>query len=105
LFLGGSDLREKTEAVKLKSIDDFNTAAAAGGADAAPMLERLESVLVELGIERELLEQVVDGMKKEFAGNAGAIGEGELLEMVKTELVSKLKSSFKSIAAEQQRIK
>jgi hypothetical protein len=104
LFLGGSDMREKAgEAVKLKSIDDFNKSAAAGGADAAPVLERLENVLTELDIDRELFEQVVGGMKKEFAGKA--TNEAELLELVLAELGSKLKASFKTIAAEQQRIK
>jgi hypothetical protein len=103
LFLGGSDIREKAgEAVKLKSIDDFNKSAEAGG-DAAPVLERLENVLTELDIDRELFEQVVGGMKKEFGDKVA--NEAELLEIVKAELGSHLKASLKAIAAEQQRIK
>jgi hypothetical protein len=69
-FLGGTDLREQAGEgeTKLKSIDDFNKAQAAGGADAAPVLERLKGVLIELGVEQELYDQIVDGMKKELAG-------------------------------------
>jgi len=47
-FLGGCDLREQAaESAKLKSIDDFNKAQAAGGSDAAPVLDRLRSVMTE----------------------------------------------------------
>jgi hypothetical protein len=96
-------MREKAgEAVKLKSIDDFNKSAEAGGA-AAPVLERLENVLTELDIDRELFGQVVGGLKKEFGDKVA--NEAELLEIVKAELGSALKASFKAIAAEQQRIK
>jgi hypothetical protein len=104
LFLGGTDLREQAgEAVKLKSIDDFNKAQAAGGADAAPVLERLQLVLEELGIEKELYEQVVEGIRKEQATQTA--NEVELLQAIKVELGNKLKSSLKAIAADQQRIK
>jgi CHORD len=104
LFLGGTDLREKAgEAVKLKSIDDFNKSQAAGGSDAAPVLERLQMVLEELGIEKELYQQVVNGMRNELASVAS--NEVELLEAIKADLGSKLKASLKAVAAEQLRIK
>jgi hypothetical protein len=103
LFLGGSDMRETEKPVKLKSIDDFNKSAAAGGSDAAPVLERLENVLSEFDIDRELFEQVVGGLKKEYEGKTS--NEAELLEVVKGELGAHLKASFKAIATEQQRIK
>lgn len=103
LFLGGTDLREAAgEAAQLKSIDDFNKAQAAGGSEAAPVLERLQRVLEELGVERELYQQVVDGMKKDAQASVG--NEAELLQAVKIELGKKMKDSFKSIAASQLRI-
>jgi CHORD len=104
LFLGGTDLREKAgEAVKLKSIDDFNKAQAAGGSEAAPVLERLKAVMSDLGVEQELFDQVVEGLKKEQS--LGDASDKEVLEAVKEELGKKLKAAFKSIAAEQLRIK
>jgi len=103
-FLGGTDLREQVgESVKLKSIDDFNKAQAAGGSDAAPVLERLQIVLEELGVEKELYNQVIDGYKNNLESQASS--EAELLELVKEELGGKLKVALKSIAAEQLRIK
>ena len=103
-FLGGTDLREKMgEAVPLKSIDDFNMSQAAGGADAAPVLDRLCSVLEELGIEKELYEQVTAGIQKELEGTTTS--EAELLDATKAELGAKLKAAMKQIAAEQLRIK
>lgn len=104
MFLGGTDLREKAgEAVKLKSIDDFNKSLAAGGSEAAPVLDRLQGVLQELGLEAELVQQVVNGMRLEFSTSDS--DESALLEAIKSELGSKLKACFKSIAAEQLRIK
>lgn len=104
LFLGGTDLREQAaEASKLKSIDDFNKAQSAGGAEAAPVLERLQSVFQEMGIERELFDQVVNGLKEEHSKTCAS--DAELLQSVLTDLSSKLKVSMKSIAAEQLRIK
>ena len=102
-FLGGSDLREQVEVTKLKSIDDFNKSQAAGGSDAAPVLDRLRVVMNEFGVENELYDQVVDGLKKELAGNTSS--EAELLGAVAAELGGKLKAAMKAIAAEQQRIK
>jgi CHORD len=111
LFLGGTDLREKAgEAVKLKSIDDFNKSLAAGGSDAAPVLERLQTVLEELGIERELYEQVVNGMRLELSASLGGAtvtteSEAALLDAIKSEMGSKIKACLKAVAAEQLRIK
>ena len=107
LFLGGTDLREQAgETVQLKSIDDFNKAQAAGGSDAAPVLERLQRVMDELGVEKELFEQVVEGIRKEVQGKVGqGVSEVQLLEQVKAELGGKLKQAMKSIAAEQLRLK
>lgn len=100
-FLGGSDLREKTEAVPLKSIDDFNKAQTSG--EAAPILERLETVLLQLGVEKELFQQVVHGMKVNL--EAQTANEAELMEAVKNELGGKLKAAIKAVAVEQLRIK
>jgi hypothetical protein len=102
-FLGGSDLREQVEVTKLKSIDDFNKAQAAGGSDYAPLLDRLRHVLKELGVENELFDQVVDGLKKESA--EATSNEAEMMEAVAAELGGKLKAAMKAIAAEHQRIK
>lgn len=103
-FLGGTDLREKAgDTVKLKSIDDFNKAQAAGGSDAAPVLERLRGVLAELGVEHELYDQVVEGIKKEVASQM--TDEVDNLTAVAQELGGKLKAAMKAIAVEQLRIK
>lgn len=101
-FLGGTDLREQAEGAKLKSIDDFNKAQSAGGAEAAPVLERLRNVLFEVGIDKELFDQVVDGMKKE--NSESTANESELLAAVSEELGSKLKAVLKGIAVDQLRI-
>lgn len=103
MFLGGTDLREQAaEHSNLKSIDDFNTMQSAGGAEAAPVLERLQKVMHELGIEKELFDQVLEGMKKRHA--AGCSNDADLLAVVSKELGDKLKSTMKVIAAEQLRI-
>jgi hypothetical protein len=49
-------------------IDDFNKLQEAGS-EAAPVLERLQGIMEELGIEKKLCDQVIDGYKKEFADN------------------------------------
>ena len=104
MFLGGTDLREQAaEASGLKSIDDFNKAQSAGGAEAAPILERLQKVMAELGVEKELFYQVVEGIKKENASAASS--DAELLEAVANDLGGKLKSMIKGLAAEQLRMK
>ena len=98
-FLGGCDLREEAAGgAQLKSIDDFNKAQESGS-DAAPVLERLRNVLAEIGVENELYDQVVEGIKKEMEG------DDTPLDAVAAELGKKLKTSMKSIAAEQLRIK
>ena len=104
-FLGGCDLRElaaEKAGVKLKSIDDFNQSQLAGGSDAAPVLIRLKNVLGELGVEGELFDQVIEGIKKE---NEQKQVEGETWNGVAEDLGEKLKKSFKAIAVEQLRIK
>ena len=107
LFLGGTDLREQAgETVQLKSIDDFNKAQAAGGSDAAPVLERLQKVMSELGVEKELFDQVVEGIRKDVTQKVGTgLSEAQLLEQIRNDLGDKLKQAMKSIAAEQLRLK
>lgn len=111
MFLGGTDLREQVaETANLKSIDDFNKAQSAGGAAAAPVLDRLKTVLVELGMDQELFDQVVEGLKRELLAKSGldsesTVNEVELLNAVAQELGSKFKGMFKETAAEQLRIK
>ena len=101
LFLGGTDLREKAgTAVPLKSIDDFNKAQAAGGSDAAPVLERLQRVLAELGVEKELYDQVMEGYRAQFPN----LSEGELLDAMKKEIGSVIKASLKAVVVERLRI-
>jgi len=101
-FLGGCDLRDAVgEAQKLKSIDDFNSAQAAGGSDAAPVLDRLRTVMAEIGVENELFDQVFDGIKKEV----GAQDEGDELGLATEELGKKMKKAMKAIAVDQLRIK
>lgn len=104
-FLGGCDLREETSGPKLKSIDDFNSSRAAGGSEGAPVLERLRGVLGELGVENELFDQVLVGIKKDVIGKQGGDEEDAAVmdESVKV-LGGKLKSAMKSIAVEQLRI-
>jgi hypothetical protein len=107
-FLGGSDLREQAAAPTLKSIDDFNKVQSAGGAEAAPVLERLQRTMQEVGVEEELFQQVVEGMRKEFSAtsNTGTeTTEAEVLASISKELGDKLKGMMKGIAAEQLRIK
>jgi hypothetical protein len=104
MFLGGTDLREQaSDTAGLKSIDDFNKAQSAGGAEAAPVLERLQRVMAELGVEKELFNQVVEGMRQEFCPSCA--NEAEVLTAVANEMGAKLKSMMKTIAAEQLRIK
>lgn len=102
LFLGGTDLREQAEGEKLKSIDDFNKAQSAGGAEAAPVLERLRNAMFEIGIDKELFDQVVEGMKKDYEGSTA--NESELLAAVSAELgkslsEEKLRTGFTSCAS------
>jgi CHORD len=103
LFLGGTDLREKAgAAVPLKSIEDFNKAQAAGGSDAAPVLERLQRVLAELGIEKELYDQVMDGYRTQWQAQTG--NAAELLEAMKKEIGNVIKASLKAVVVERLRI-
>jgi len=106
-FLGGCDIREKMNGPELRSIDDFNTSAAAGGSEGAPVLERLRSVLGEVGVENELFDQVLDGIKKDVAAKNGS-SEDENDAAVVDESVKvlgdKLKAAMKGVAVEQLRI-
>lgn len=103
-FLGGMELRaQSNDGDQLRSIDDFNKAQAAGGTTAAPILDRLQRVMQELGIEQELYSQVVEGMKKELEPTVNS--EPELLEAVAEQLGAKLKAAMKAIAVDQLRIK
>ena len=90
--MGGTDLREKAETAKLKSIDDFNKAESAGGAEAAPVLERLRNVMFEMGTDKELFDQVVDGIKKDYTSSTS--NESELLTAVSEELGELVMSSL-----------
>jgi hypothetical protein len=107
-FLGGSDLRDKAEgAVKLKSIDEFNAAEKGGvgtTAAAGTVLERLQALLNELGVEQELFEQVVAGLGKAERERHSGATEAQLLELVTAALGQELKDSFKAIAAKQLRL-
>ena len=103
-FLGGSDLRDNAEeAVKLKSIDDFNKAQQ--GDDAPPVLDRLRTILEELGVEQELYDQVIAGVQKEESEKHAGASNEQLVELVRGALGKELKDSFKAIAAKQLRIK
>jgi phytoene/squalene synthetase len=97
-FLGGTDLRDEVEGPSLKSIDDFNKAQTDGG-----VLDRLQTVMQELGIERELFDQVVNGMKADYQSQN--MNESEVLTAISTELGAKMKAMMKSIAADQLRMK
>jgi hypothetical protein len=80
----------------------------AGGAEAAPVLERLQRTIQEVGVEEELFQQVVEGMRKDFfpTSNTGTeTTEAEVLASSSKELGDKRKTMMKGIAAEQLRIK
>jgi hypothetical protein len=103
-FLGGCDLRDALhgESEPLKSIDDFNKAQA-DGSDAAPVLQRLRGVMKEIGVENELFDQVLEGIRNE-AGAGDSTEEDELVAAT-SELGKKLKAAMKKIAVDQLRIK
>ena len=104
-FLGGCDIREKISGPKLKSIDDFNASAAAGGSEGAPVLERLRSVLGELGVENELFDQVLQGVKtEETTKNGLQEDDAKVVDEATKNLGLKLKKAMKAIAVEQLRI-
>jgi hypothetical protein len=104
LFLGGTDLREKNaEAIKLKSIDDFNKSQAAGGSDAAPVLDRLQSVLSELDIDKELYDQVLDLCRTKFQSQTS--NDVDLLAAIKLEIGTIIKSALKAVVVDHMRIK
>merc|ERR1712157_260009 len=98
-FLGGCDLREKNNGPKLKSIDDFNNQESNDGAN-APLLTRLRNIAKEIGIENELFDQVVEGMKKKSMET-----DNENIDnLMAMEIGSKMKDMFKGIVVEQLKI-
>jgi len=98
-FLGGCDLREKVaDAPKLKSIDDYNKAKKDGSL--APVMDRLKEALSELGVENELFDQVIQGLKNEIGDD-----EEDIDHSVAIMLGGKLKQCFKDIVVERLRIK
>ena len=68
------------------------------------MAERLRLVLEELGVEKELFDQVFEGIKAEVRRNGGGEDAQVVDEAVKV-LGGKLKGALKAIAVEQLRIK
>jgi hypothetical protein len=108
-FLGGCDIRERMSGPKLRSIDNFNASVAAGGSEGAPVLERLRGVLVELGIENELYDQVLDGIKRGVVerdyDSSVRNNDGRVVDEAAKILGGKLKNALKAIAVEQLRIK
>jgi len=90
-FLGGCDLREKNNGPQLKSIDDFNKGDEAKG---APVLSRLRSIAKEIGVENELFDQVVEGIRNETNDD----------DLIATEIGKKIKDMFKGMAVEQLKI-
>jgi hypothetical protein len=109
-FLGGCDMRERMTGPRLRSIDDFNASAAAGGSEGAPVLERLRGALGELGVEGELYDQVLDGIKRDVVVGENfdpSVGhnDGMVVDAAAKVLGGKLKSALKAIAVEQLRIK
>ena len=104
-FLGGCDIRDKLSGPKLRSIDDFNASAAAGGSVGAPIIDRLRDVLCEMGIENELYDQVLDGIKKDVVEKKKLdINDGRVLDESVMILGSKIKNTLKAIVVEQLRI-
>lgn len=89
---------------KLKTIDDFN-AAQASGSSAAPVLERLRAVFAEIGIENELFDQVVDGIKTKLGDDNSNEASDDILAATAEELGLELKKAMKNIAVQQLRIK
>eukprot|EP00540_Astrosyne_radiata_P018032 CAMPEP_0116846106 /NCGR_PEP_ID=MMETSP0418-20121206/13650_1 /TAXON_ID=1158023 /ORGANISM="Astrosyne radiata, Strain 13vi08-1A" /LENGTH=369 /DNA_ID=CAMNT_0004477315 /DNA_START=72 /DNA_END=1181 /DNA_ORIENTATION=+ len=104
-FLGGTDLRAQMAASRpsLRSIDDFNRSQAAGAA--APLLDRLRHAMSDMGIEQELYDQVVHGIKKELREEKEYEDDASLLEDVADKLGRQLKQAMKNIAIDQLRIK
>ncbi|GKY95186.1 hypothetical protein MPSEU_000482000 [Mayamaea pseudoterrestris] len=102
-FLGGSDLRDKAEeAVKLKSIDEFNQSHQQGGIS---VLDRLQALLSELGVERELFDQVLAGIRMQETDKHASVSDAQLSKLVEVAFGKELKESFKAVAAKQLRLK
>lgn len=105
-FLGGCDVREAAGAgpPKLRSIEDFNKEQQQQNSGVeAPILERLKMNLEELGVEKELFDQVVAGIQNEVSANT-VLDDAALSKEVAMRLGKKLKDAMKAIAVEQLRI-
>lgn len=95
--LGGCDLREKNEGPKLKSIDDFNKDDEVDNNATATVLSRLRNITKEIGVENELFDQVVVGIKKK-----NGVADDE--DTIALEIGMKIKDMFKGIAVENLRL-
>lgn len=113
LFLGGCDMRGQTNdsGNKLKSIEDFNN----NNSGKNTVLDRFRSLMNELDIEDELIDQVLNGLRKEAGVNSvednaknssiSNVDNPAEMKIVQDLLAKQMKSALKSIAAEQLRIK
>jgi len=100
LFLGGTDLRKQdNDNENLKSIDDFNKS------KGVSVLDKLRAVFIELGLEEELFDQVLSGIRSEESKSNVGVSEADLLNLVAGNLGKKLKTAMKDIAVEQLRIR
>jgi hypothetical protein len=102
VFLGGCDVRDAMNdnaAPPLKSIDDFNK----GTID---HLSSLRTACSDVGVENELFDQVIEGMKANLRNEhgEGVSNEADLLLAVERELGDKMKAAFKDIAVQQLRL-
>jgi hypothetical protein len=116
-FLGGCDLRaeaveKSNQASKLRSIDDFNrmqggnSSEKSAGNNELSILTRLRDLLLEMGIEHELFDQVVEGIKHQIIAGMGEDVNSSLVnKAVVEELGAKWKRTLKSMAVDQLRIK
>lgn len=95
--LGGCDLREKNEGPSLKSIDDFNNneEQATSSTANSPVLSRLRDIAKEIGVENELFDQAVEGMR---------MPSMETDDLIALEMGKKIKDLFKGIVVEQLKI-
>lgn len=119
-FLGGCDLRadmgDKNN--KLKSIEEFNQslrAAAQGGSKdihsvntESSLISQLKDILIQMGLEVELYDQVVDGIRKQLMTTepfTETIEAAVVDKAIIQEMGIKLKKAFQAMAVNQLRIK
>mmetsp|Transcript_6076 Transcript_6076/g.8873 ORF Transcript_6076/g.8873 Transcript_6076/m.8873 type:complete len:312 (+) Transcript_6076:68-1003(+) len=112
-FLGGCDVREAVSGpTKLLSIDDFNKQEQQVPTmdPQAEVLDRLRLILEELGVEKELFDQVVTGIKRDILATdigsslSGTTNDSMIAKEASVRLGKKLKDTMKAIATEQLRI-